>query len=84
MLGRMARRRKNPAAVALGRLGGRAAQAKMTPPERHAQARRAAHARWAEISPEERSALGRRAVLARWAKFRAKTKATRRKSPNKG
>jgi hypothetical protein len=76
----MARRRKNPAAVALGRLGGLAAQNKMTPAERHTQARRAARARWAQTSPEERSALARRAVLARWAQFRARAKAKQKKA----
>lgn len=43
---------KNPAAVALGKLGGakggRARAAKMTPEERRESARRAARARWGE------------------------------------
>lgn len=43
---------KNPAAVALGRLGGikggKARAAKMTPEERQASARLAAQARWGE------------------------------------
>lgn len=39
--------RKNPAAVALGRRGGRATAASMTPAERSASAGRASRARWA-------------------------------------
>lgn len=45
-------KRKNPAAVALGRKGGKvggpARAASMTPEERSASARRAAEARWGE------------------------------------
>jgi hypothetical protein len=45
---------KNPAAVALGRLGGlrggKALAAKMTPAQRKASAQRAAMARWAKSS----------------------------------
>jgi hypothetical protein len=49
-------KRKNPAAVALGRLGGKAAagagarklNAMLTPEERRAAARKAARARWAK------------------------------------
>jgi hypothetical protein len=37
---------KNPAAVALGRLGGQQRMAKLTPEQRHALARKAAKARW--------------------------------------
>jgi hypothetical protein len=50
----MAKRRKNPAAVALGRLGGKAA------------AGRGAKARFAAMTDEERSALARKAARARW------------------
>ena len=51
-------KRKNPAAVALGRLGGKAA------------AGAGARARFAKMTPEERSELGRRAVRARWARVK--------------
>jgi hypothetical protein len=47
----MAKRRKNPYAVALGRKGGKkggpARAAKMTPEERSESARKAVQARWA-------------------------------------
>jgi len=52
----MAKPKKNPAAVALGRLGGKAA------------AGRGARVRFAAMSDEERSALARKAARARWAK----------------
>jgi len=52
---RMAKRLKNPAAVALGRLGAKAC------------ASTAGKARMAQLSPEERSAIGRKAIRARWA-----------------
>ena len=45
-------REKNPAAVALGRLGGL----------------KGGKARMAKLSPAARSALARKAVMARWAK----------------
>ena len=54
--------RKNPAAVALGRLGGLAA------------AGAGGRARFAKLSAAERSALGRKAVLARWARHKKKRK----------
>lgn len=41
--------KKNPAAVELGRKGGKATAAKLTPEERKESARRAAQARWARI-----------------------------------
>jgi hypothetical protein len=56
----MAKKRKNPAAVALGRLGGLAA------------AGAGIRKRIRESTPEERSALARKAVMARWAKKRQK------------
>ena len=52
----MAKRRKNPAAVALGRLGGKKA------------AGRGGRARFAAMSAEERSEVARKAARARWAK----------------
>lgn len=49
-------KRKNPAAVALGRRGGL----------------KGGPARAANMSDEERSESARKAVLARWAKYKAK------------
>jgi hypothetical protein len=72
MLPRMAQKRKHPAAVTLGRLGGRASRARLTAAERAESARQAAHARWAGTTPEERSAILRRTVRARWAKAKRK------------
>jgi hypothetical protein len=48
----MSKKKKNPHAVALGRLGGL----------------KGGKARTARLTPEERRELGRKAVLARWAK----------------
>lgn len=69
-------KRKNPAAVALGRLGGLAAAGagarvrygKMTPAERSELARRAVRARWARATPAARSKQGRIMARARYAK----------------
>lgn len=47
---RMAKKRKNPAAVALGRLGGKAC----------------AKVRNEKLSPERRSEIAKKAALARW------------------
>jgi hypothetical protein len=44
----MPRKKKDPAATALGRKGGRARMRTMTPEQRRASARRAAQARWAK------------------------------------
>ena len=49
-------KRKNPAAVALGRLGGKAAAGK------------GVKARLASMSAEERRELARKAALARWSR----------------
>jgi hypothetical protein len=50
---------KNPAAVALGKLGaskgGKARAAKLTPEQRSAIAKKAAHARWAKRRQQEES-----------------------------
>ena len=46
----MAKKRKDPHAVALGRKGGK----------------KGGKARWRDVPPEERSAILRRAVQARW------------------
>jgi hypothetical protein len=77
MLPGMARKRKHPAAVTLGRLGGRASRARLTATERAEAARQAAHARWAGTTPEERSIILRRAVRARWAKAKRKKASSR-------
>jgi acyl-CoA reductase-like NAD-dependent aldehyde dehydrogenase len=53
-------KRKNPAAVALGRRGGKAAAGK-------AQA-----ARWAGTTAEERRAIMRKVIEARWGKMKHK------------
>jgi hypothetical protein len=53
----MAKTKKNPAAVALGRLGGlkggKARARKLTSVQRQASARKAARARWAEKVPKK-------------------------------
>jgi hypothetical protein len=46
---------KNPAAVALGRRGGKAYAKNATPKERKDSARRAAQARWAKVKKEKGS-----------------------------
>jgi len=51
----MAKHRKNPYAVALGRKGGK----------------KGGPARAASMTPEERSESARKAVLARWAKIKS-------------
>jgi acyl-CoA reductase-like NAD-dependent aldehyde dehydrogenase len=56
----MKRPRKNPAAVSLGALGGKARAKSMTPEERSAAAAVAAEAKWAEMTPEQRSEHMRR------------------------
>lgn len=52
---RIVAKRKNPAAVALGRKGGK----------------KGGPARAAQMTPEQRSESARKAVLARWAKAKA-------------
>jgi len=54
-------KRKNPAAVALGRLGGKAA------------AGAGVKARYAAMTSDERRALARKAARARWAKVKEKS-----------
>jgi hypothetical protein len=61
---RMAKRRKNPYAVALGRKGGL----------------KGGPARAANLTPEQRSESARSAVLARWAKERASENARNKKN----
>jgi hypothetical protein len=48
-------RKKDPAAVALGRKGGKAKAAKMTPEQRSALARQLNAARWRKAKAEEKS-----------------------------
>jgi hypothetical protein len=54
----MAKKRKNPYAVALGRKGGL----------------KGGPARAANMTPEERTESARKAVLARWAKIKSKSR----------
>ena len=65
------KKKKNPAAVALGRLGGLkggpARMAKLSAKERSKLASKAVSARLARLTPQERSDLGRKAILTRWA-----------------
>jgi general stress protein YciG len=64
----MAQRKKNPAAVALGKLGGkkggRARMALMSAEERSEFARMGGKASRGKLTPEERSAIARKAGLA--------------------
>jgi hypothetical protein len=59
----MSTRRKNPAAVALGRLSAKAGGAKA-----------GGKARMANLTPEERRALALKAIRARWAKAKTRAK----------
>jgi len=76
---------KNPHAVALGRMGGKAGgpmggKARWTgvsPAERSAFMRRAVRVRWAKMSVAARSEFMRRAVQARWAKAKKKSRGGR-------
>jgi hypothetical protein len=63
---KVARKRKNPYAVALGRKGGL----------------KGGPARAANMTPDERSESARNAVLARWAKFKKAKKHKRGKGAN--
>ncbi len=58
----MAKKRKDPHAVALGRKGAKAGASK------------AGKARWEGVPSEERSAFMRRLVLARWRKAKRRSK----------
>jgi len=48
-------RKKNPNAVALGRLGARARQEKLTPEQRRAIAKKAIRARWSKAKKKKAS-----------------------------
>lgn len=73
----MVQARKNPHAVALGRLGGKkggpARAAKLTPEQRSESARKAGQAsgkaRLSSLTAKQRSAIARKAALARWGKL---------------
>lgn len=67
-------KKKNPAAVALGKLGGEARARRMPAAERKAQMAKALAARWAKTSPEERRAIAAKMVKARRAKAKVKAK----------
>jgi hypothetical protein len=58
----MEQRKKNPHAVALGRLGGKKG------------GKKGGKARWKGVPPEERSEILRKAVQARWNRQRAEGK----------
>jgi hypothetical protein len=85
-------KKKNPAAVALGRLGGlkggkkggKARAAALSPEERAESARKAAIARVRKQTAKERSDIARKAAAARWAGHEAKRRGSRvRPSRNK-
>jgi hypothetical protein len=58
-VGAMEKRKKNPHAVALGRLGGKKG------------GKKGGKARWEGVPPEERSEILRKAVQARWNRRRS-------------
>jgi len=66
--------KKNPNAVALGKLGGKARASNLSPAERSAIASKAAAARNAKLSAAERSRIAKLAVQARERKQRPKGK----------
>ena len=66
--------KKNPNAVALGKLGGKARANSLTQAERSAIAKKAAAARNAKLSAAERSRIANLAVQARERKRRLKGK----------
>jgi hypothetical protein len=63
-------KKKNPAAVALGKLGGRARATKLSAGERSRISRDAAIARSKKLTPAERRRIAMLGVKARWAKKR--------------
>jgi TRAP-type C4-dicarboxylate transport system substrate-binding protein len=66
--------KKNPNAVALGKLGGIARASSLTEAERSAIAKKAAAARNASLSPAQRKAIANLAVKARERKRKLLTK----------
>jgi hypothetical protein len=61
-------KKKNPAAVALGRLGGVARAKSLTPEEREESARKAGKARLTTMTAKQRREVAKKAAAARWAK----------------
>lgn len=61
--------KKNPAAVSLGRKGGKATAAKLSAEERSKSASNAAASRWATMTPAQRSAEMTRRAKKRKAKI---------------
>ena len=59
---------KNPAAVSLGRLGGKARAEALTSKERSESARKAGKARGEKLTKKQRSDIARKAAAARWKK----------------
>lgn len=57
--------KKNPAAVSLGRRGGKARAANLTAAERSEGARKAVAAMWANLTPEQRTARAKKAAKKR-------------------
>ena len=66
--------KKNPAAQALGRLGGKARAKALSEAELSEIGTRGGQARRKKLTAEERSAIARKAVQARIAKYGQKTK----------
>lgn len=56
---------KNPHAVNLGRLGGKARAARMSSEERSEASRKAVAARWAAMTPAQRSAAAKKSARKR-------------------
>jgi general stress protein YciG len=69
-------KRKNPAAVELGSLGGKARAKALTREEMSEIARKAGKARKTKLPPAQRKRIARQAAQARWAK---QSKPTKRK-----
>jgi len=65
-------KQKNPAAVALGKLGGRARAQALSPEERSRISRLANKARNKRLSATERRAIAQKAIRARWEKAKKK------------
>jgi hypothetical protein len=61
-------KKKNLAAVALGRLGAAARNRSLTDKEREALSRKAGKARMQTMTPEQRRVVAKAAAKARWAK----------------
>ena len=60
--------KKNPAAVALGKLGGKARARSLSPEERAESARKAGRSRSKTLSADERRRIAKKAADARWAR----------------